>query len=214
MKTQNPWMGRAKGSAGGITASKVYDKNVLKAKAFEVNNPNTAAQQNQRTFFKEVSNLVNQLTEEQCRFLCPKAPKGMSRRNFLSKQLASYVTTSSNQKVVDLANVTTLGNAKEANITSIEGTIDDNELMLYWDSSDEWGTKHENEYLTFFVINVSKKQVFMINSDQKIKDDNFSTSNFPEWNDGDTLKVIPLSTGATTPLTGFGTMIAAERPKK
>ena len=39
MKVQNPIIGRARGSAGGMTFCKNYDKNVARAKAFEVSNP-------------------------------------------------------------------------------------------------------------------------------------------------------------------------------
>ena len=207
-------MGRAKGSAGGMTASKVYDKNVLKAKAFEVNNPKTAAQQNQRTFFKEVSDLVNQLTEEQCRFLCPKAPKGMSRRNFLSKQLASYVTTSSGQKVVDLANVKTLGNAKEVEMNDISITIESNEITIDWDSTEGHFLDVNKYCLSFLIINTTKKQLMLANSDGTIGENITSIAKPQNWETTDNLTGFPFVVYTTTPLTGFGTMAAAERPMK
>lgn len=214
MKSQNPWMGRAKGSAGGMTSSKVYDKNVLKAKAFEVNNPKTAAQQNQRTFFKEVSDLVNQLTEEQCRFLCPKAPKGMSRRNLLSKQLASYVTTSSGQKVVDIANVKTLGNAKEVDIKLDSIAVSNGTIYIDWVSDEGYLKQKINEYPSFVVMNKDKKQIIVLNSSDKISEDSTSFTAPSNWaNDEDIYGLIFL-TGATTPLTGFGTMGVIERPAR
>ena len=179
MKTQNPWMGRAKGSAGGMTASKVYDKNVLKAKAFEVNNPNTAAQQNQRTFFKEVSDLVNQLTDEQCRFLCPKAPKGMSRRNFLSKQLASSVTTSSGQKVVDLANLKTLGNAPQSKISSYDVSITSNSVSVGYEFEEEISTKYSDNYLYTLYFNVTQKKL-ILNGGNNVVDDSSDSIDKPE----------------------------------
>lgn len=89
MKTQNPLIGRSKGSAGGMTASKVYDKNVLRAKAFEVNNPNTQAQQNERNFFTQCQRINSTASEEMLRTLFPIKPKSMSRRNALMKQLMS-----------------------------------------------------------------------------------------------------------------------------
>ena len=64
-KVQNPIIGRAKGSAGGMTFSKNYDKNVMRAKAFEVNNPNTQAQQTQRGSPK-----------------CRKSPRALPKRSF------------------------------------------------------------------------------------------------------------------------------------
>lgn len=207
-------MGRAKGSAGGMTASKVYDKNVLKAKAFEVNNPNTAAQQNQRNFFKEVSDLVNQLTEEQCRFLCPKAPKGMSRRNFLSKQLASFVTTSSGQKVVDLMNVNTLGNAKEVEMMDVSFVSEGETGYFEFDETSDYAVRNSNYYPTFLLTTSKTRQILLINSTKKFSEgvsQEIDISMFPTTQ---SYNVICFNTKSTTPLTGFGTMIAAERPKK
>lgn len=214
MKSQNPWMGRAKGSAGGMTASKVYDKNVLKAKAFEVNNPNTAAQQNQRTFFKEVSDLVSQLTVEQCRFLCPKAPKGMSRRNFLSKQLASYVTTSSNQKIVDLENVKTLGNAKEHELPIIGSGVDGGGISLSWEMTTEFYEKYGDTYPTFLLINKQQKQLQLVNSSDDWNSDNTLISAPSNWEEGADIFALPFIVLTKTPLTGFGTMVVSERPAK
>lgn len=214
MKTQNPWMGRAKGSAGNMTASKVFDKNVLKAKAFEVNNPNTAAQKNQRTFFKEVSDLVNQLTEEQCRFLCPKAPKGMSRRNFLSKQLASYVTTSSGQKVIDYLNIKTLGNAKEVEMAIDAIYLSYDKVNIDWVNDESYLSQKLSEYPTFAIINKSKKQIVLLNSNDKIEEATTSFAAPSGWSNGDELQGIILLTGATTPLTGFGTTAVSERPAR
>ena len=88
MKVQNPIIGRSRGSAGGMTFCKNYDKNVARAKAFEVSNPNTPAQQNQRTFFKGVSVVTSMFTPDELRTLFPQKPKAMSRRNALSKQIA------------------------------------------------------------------------------------------------------------------------------
>lgn len=207
-------MGRAKGSAAGMTASKVYDKNVLKAKAFEVNNPNTAAQQNQRTFFKEVSDLVNQLTEEQCRFLCPKAPKGMSRRNFLSKQLASYVTTSEGQKIVDLENLKTLGNAKEVDMPQVYVNFEEEQIALEWDDDSKYATEHSNEYPTFLLFSVEKRVLLLVHSDDKFSEGETMLSNPMGWSGDDEVRGIMFNTKTTTPLTGFGTMIVVDRPKK
>ena len=79
MKTQNPWMGRMKGSAGSMTGCKVYDKNVMRAKAFEVNNPKTQAQQTERGFFAQLIAAVATLSDAQLRTLYPQKPKTKSR---------------------------------------------------------------------------------------------------------------------------------------
>ena len=110
MKTQNPWIGRVKGSAGNMTGCKVYDKNVLRAKAFEVSNPNTAAQQTQRNFFKQVSGIASTVTEEELRSLFGMKPKAMSRRNMLSKQIAAATAVVDGVKIVDFSKIEAIGN--------------------------------------------------------------------------------------------------------
>ena len=87
MKIQSPWMGRIKGSAGNMTGCKVYDKNVMRAKAFEVTNPKTSAQQVRREFFSTSLKVSSSVSEEQLRSLFGQKPKAMSRRNELTKQL-------------------------------------------------------------------------------------------------------------------------------
>ena len=116
MKTQNPWMGRVRGSAGNMTGCKVYDKNVLRAKAFEVSNPDTAAQQTQRSFFKDVAAIVATVSEEELRSLFGIKPKGMSRRNALSKQVAAAYSVEGSEKTVDFSKLEAIGNG--AKVTS------------------------------------------------------------------------------------------------
>ena len=101
-KVQNPVIGRSKGSAGGMTFSKGYGKNVMRAKVFEPNNPQTAAQMNQRRYFKTVSEQVATFTPAQLRLFSPTCPKGMGRRNALTRQFTEYYTDVNGQKTMEL----------------------------------------------------------------------------------------------------------------
>ena len=114
-KVQNPIIGRAKGSAGGMTFSKNYNKNVMRAKAFEVNNPKTQAQQTQRAFFAEVQGIVAGITDDQLRTLFGQKPKAMSRRNALSKQVAAANTIDGTTKSVDFTKLEAIGNGVKCN---------------------------------------------------------------------------------------------------
>ena len=134
MKTQNPFIGRARGSAGGMTFSKVYDKNVARAKAFEVNNPKTQAQQTQRNFFKEVADVVSTVSEEKLRSLFGIKPKTMSRRNALSKQVAAAFSVNGNVKEVDFSKLQAIGNGDKVTTPIIEfidgDTPDDTQITV------------------------------------------------------------------------------------
>ena len=113
MKVQNPIIGRSRGSAGGMTFCKNYDKNVARAKAFEVSNPKTALQTNQRTFFKEVMDITKTVSDEELRSLFGIKPKAMSRRNALSKQIAAAYNVDDGQKVVDFSKLQAIGNGEK-----------------------------------------------------------------------------------------------------
>lgn len=115
MKTQNPWMGRARGSAGNMTSSKVYDKNVMRAKAFEVNNPKTAAQTNERNFFADAQKVCQTVSEEQLRSLFGVKPKSKSRRNALLSQLLEAFSINNGVKEFDFSKLYAIGNGAKNN---------------------------------------------------------------------------------------------------
>ena len=112
MKTQNPWMGRVKGTAGQMTGCKVYDKNVFRAKAFEVNNPKTNAQTTERDFFAQLMRCVAGVSEDELRALFGTKPKAMSRRNSITSQLSECFTIDGLQKDLDFSKAEAIGNNK------------------------------------------------------------------------------------------------------
>lgn len=121
MKVQNPIIGRSRGSAGGMTFCKNYDKNVARAKAFEVSNPKTALQTNQRTFFKDVMDITKTVSDEELRSLFGIKPKAMSRRNALSKQIAAAYSVVDGQKVVDFSKLQAIGNGQKVTTPIMHG---------------------------------------------------------------------------------------------
>lgn len=120
MKGQFPWIGRSRGSAGGMTTAKVNDKNVMRAKAFKVTNPKTAAQVMQRDFFKEVQDVCASVTEDELRSLFGVKPKTMTRRNALSKQIAAAYTISNGVKSVDFSKLGAIGNGEKVTTPYVE----------------------------------------------------------------------------------------------
>ena len=96
-----------------MTACKVYDKNVMRAKAFEVSNPKTAAQTTQRDFFKQVQEIVASVSPEQLRSLFGIKPKEISRRNALAAQVAAAFSVEGNVKSVDFSKLQAIGNGEK-----------------------------------------------------------------------------------------------------
>lgn len=216
MKVQNPLIGRVKGSAGGMTGCKMYDKNVLKAKAFEVNNPNTPAQQTQRTFFKEVEGYANQLTEEELKFLFPQKPKGMSRRSMLAKQLAEFTTTSGSVKSIDFTSLVTLGNAPTAKFPeiSIEYVEESEITIVKWDNTNPYILQHANDNIAVLLFNISRKQIKMWLADVDLADGECTVpADFGEA-DSEELKAIIFNVGTITSSSTFGTLAIVNRPAR
>ena len=132
MKIQSPWMGRVRGSAGNMTGCKIYDKNVMRAKAFEVSNPNTAAQQTERSFFAQVAECCASVSEEQLRSLFGVKPKSMSRRNELTKQVSKAYSIDGTSKTLDFSKLLSIGNGEKVNtpIAQITNGITGNDDVI------------------------------------------------------------------------------------
>lgn len=159
MKIQSPWMGRVKGSAGNMTGSKVYDKNVLRAKAFEVSNPNTTAQQKVRNFFTELSQFVQNFSPEILRNLFPSKPKAKSRRNELTQQLSSAYDDDGNEKYLDYGAIVTFGNAQQKELFVPEVTFNGSSIELAWDSEPYEGTPLGINVVLFAIIDEETKTI-------------------------------------------------------
>jgi hypothetical protein len=214
MKVQNPIIGRSRGSAGGMTFCKVYDKNVARAKAFEVANPKTAAQTTQRNYFKELTALVATFTEDQLRFLFPNKPKAMSRRNALAKQLAEYFTLNAGVKSVDYATIDTIGNASIFDETLEPPTLDTTTIELNVSLLKVAYPELSDNLVCLFLVNVSKKSVQLVMTKLSINNEDIVVQ-YPEgWTNADTIHALPLITSTKTPLVGFGTMFVVKRPAK
>ena len=214
MKIQSPWMGRIKGSAGNMTGCKVYDKNVMRAKAFEVSNPNTAAQQVQRGYFAELINLVAGFSPEQLRTLFPNKPKAMSRRNALSRQLAEYYKMSGTEKVVDFAAIDTLGNAPTIDFGEVTTEITNSEIEIDITEAAAKYPQYERNFVIFAVVNVTKKQIALQTTGSTLISEIIIIPKPTDWGIDDQVHAIPLITDSIDDIEDFGNFNIMFRPMK
>ena len=175
----------------------------------------------QRTFFREVQNLVGQLTAEQQKFLIPETPQGMTRRNMLAKQLAEDPVVTDDSKTVDLANLKTIGDAPTADLPDVTVSADTLEgspvLKMQWDADNDWRSTHADEYPTIFVANVTQRKIFLINSTAAVGASGEAGFTVPLAAYGeatDTFSGFMLSTGRKIYLVGFGTLGVVNRPAR
>lgn len=212
MKIQSPWMGRIKGSAGNMTGCKVYDKNVMRAKAFEVSNPNTQAQQTQRAFFASLTALCSDFDEALLRTLFPQKPKAMSRRNAITKQIAENYEIDGTDKVIDFASIDTLGNASVMDFGVTTFSTANSTPTVTLDQSVSQNQALGDYYFIAALVNETKGEIYVGINSAKVSVGTFQAAIPGTWSLEDSIHAIPLITDSKIVLTGFGTLSITKRP--
>ena len=214
-------LGGFKGKVGTVIGASWNGIAYMKGLPQSQKDPKTAAQLRQRDFFREVQNLVGQLTAEQQKFLIPETPQGMTRRNMLAKQLAEDPVVTDDNKTVDLANLKTIGDAPTADLPDVTVSADSLEgspvLKMQWASENGWRSTHADEYPTIFVANVTQRKIFLINSTAVVGASGEAGFTVPLAAYGeatDTFSGFMLSTGRKIYLVGFGTLGVVNRPAR
>lgn len=212
MKIQSPWMGRIRGSAGQMTGSKVYDKNVMRAKAFEVSNPNTPAQQTQRAFFASLTALCADFSDELLRTLFPQKPKTMSRRNAITKQIAANKTMSGSDKIIDFSKIDTLGNASVMDFGEVTVTKANDSISVALDPVVASNPTFADNYFFVILVNSTKCEISAPAIFDLVSNEEIVAAMPNSWESTDTINAIPFITDAKTAPEGFGTMSVTKRP--
>ena len=210
-------LGGFKGKVGTVIGSSWNGIAYMKGQPQSVKDAKSAAQIAQRDFFREVQDLVGQLTAEQLAFLFPSSPSGMTRRNAIVQQLCADPLVEADGKHVDLANINSIGNAPTADMPDVSVVADGDSLAISWDGDSDFRAEHGDEYPTVFVANVTKKKIFLVNSTAVI-----GTTGSQSFNVGlaaygeaaDTFSGFMLATGSKIALVGFGTLSVATRPAR
>ena len=177
----------------------------------------SAAQLAQRDFFREVQDLVGQLSYEQLVFLFPNSAKGMSRRNLLVKQLSADPLVAEGSKHADLADITSLGNAPTADLPDVSIVASRSAVTISWNADNDWRSQHADEYPTICVFNVTQKKIFLVHSTVTVGasgSQSFSLESDAFGIGSSEFNGFMLSTGSKIPLVGFGTMGVINRPAR
>ena len=210
-------LGGFKGKVGTVIGASWNGIAYMKGLPQSQKDPKTAAQMAQRAFFKEIQDLVGQLSAEQQIFLIPSTPQGMTRRNMLVKQLAEDPVVTADSKSVNLAELATIGNAPTAALPKVNVTTSLSNLVISWDEENDWRTAHANEYPTIFVANVTQKKIFLLHSTVVIGasgEQAFNADIAAYGEASDEFGGFMLSTGAVSAPHGYGTLSVATRPER
>ena len=210
-------LGGFKGKVGTVIGSSWNGIAYMRGLPQSQKDPKTAAQIAQRDFFREVQDLVGQLSYEQLVFLFPESVQGMSRRNLLVKQLSADPLVAEGSKHVDLADITSLGNAPTADLPDVTITASRSAVTISWNADNAWRSQHADEYPTICVFNVTQKKIFLVHSTVTVGasgSQSFSVESNAFGIGSSEFNGFMLSTGATTAPHFFGTLGVINRPAR
>lgn len=210
-------LGGFKGKVGTVIGSSWNGIAYMRGLPQSTKDRKSAAQLAQRDFFREVQDLVGQLSYEQLVFLFPNSAKGMSRRNLLVKQLSADPLVAEGSKHADLADITSLGNAPTADLPDVSIVASRSAVTISWDADNDWRSQHADEYPTICVFNVTQKKIFLVHSTVTVGasgSQSFSVESDAFGIGSSEFNGFMLSTGATTAPHFFGTLGVINRPAR
>ena len=210
-------LGGFKGKVGTVIGSSWNGIAYMRGLPQSQKDPKTAAQIAQRDFFREVQDLVGQLSYEQLVFLFPESVQGMSRRNLLVKQLSAASAIENGAKHVNLAEITSLGNAPTADLPDVSIVASRSAVTISWNADNAWRSQHADEYPTICVFNVTQKKIFLVHSTVTVGasgSQSFSVESDAFGIGSSEFNGFMLSTGATTAPHFFGTLGVINRPAR
>ena len=210
-------LGGFKGKVGTVIGSSWNGIAYMRGLPQSTKDRKSAAQLAQRDFFREVQDLVGQLSYEQLVFLFPNSAKGMSRRNLLVKQLSADPLVAEGSKHADLADITSLGNAPTADLPDVSIVASRSAVTILWDADNDWRSQHADEYPTICVFNVTQKKIFLVHSSVTVGasgSQSFSVESDAFGIGSSEFNGFMLSTGATTAPHFFGTLGVINRPAR
>ena len=212
-------LGGFRGTVGTVIGSSWNGIAYMKGKPQSVKNPKTDAQLQQRGFFRDLQQLVAQLSDEQLASLFPSVTRGMTRRNMLTRQLAAAAAVTDDVKAVDLAQLEGIGNGERIDSPMLESLVSgiDGSLAIYAEAAaaEAIGKPAEANFIAV-AYNVTKRKIGVFNTD--VTDSGLGVSvpvgNWAEEGDSVRFYLTYAASGENVYLRGFGSFIIKTRAEK
>jgi hypothetical protein len=212
-------LGGFKGKVGTVIGASWNGIAYMRGLAQSVKNPKTAAQLQQRAYFKDLQSLVGQLTDEQLQSLFPTVMRGMTRRNMFTRQLAAAAVVTDNVKAVDMAQLEGIGNGERIDSPMLESLVSeiDGSLAIYAEAAaaEAIGKPAEANFIAV-AYNVTKRKIGVFNTD--VTDPSLGVSvpvgNWAEEGDSVRFYLTYAASGENVYLRGFGSFIIKTRAEK
>ena len=212
-------LGGFKGKVGTVIGASWNGIAYMRGLAQSVKNPKTAAQLQQRAYFKDLQGLVGQLTDEQLQSLFPTVMRGMTRRNMLTRQLAAAAAVVDDVKSVDLSLMEGIGNGERIDSPMLESLVSeiDGSLAIYAETAaaEAIGKPAEANFIAV-AYNVTKRKIGVFNTD--VTNPSLGVSvpvgNWAEEGDSVRFYLTYAAKGENVYLRGFGSFIIKTRAEK
>ena len=210
-------LGGFSGKVGTVVGSYWNGIFYMKALPQSYKKSRSGNQKMQQGYFKELVTLSMSLSNEDLEFIYPKKPKGMSRRNLLVKQLASYAAVIDKSKTVDLDSMCTLGNAPMTDLPAVSVNANRSDLQISWDGVTYYRDQHPDDYPVILVANITQQRLFLIASPVTLKStgkQSFEVDVKPYGNPRDEFSGFMFATGQGGSKVEYGTLSVATRPER
>ena len=212
-------LGGFRGKVGTVIGASWNGISYMRGLAQSHKNPKTAAQMQQRAFFKELHGLVSQLSDEQLASLFPTVTRGMTRRNMLTRQLAAAAAVEDDVKSVDLSVMEGIGSGERIDSPMLESMVSDTNGVLDIYAEPEAavliGKPAEANFIAV-AYNITQKKIGIFNTD--ITDPSMGVSvpvgNWAEQGDSVRFYLTYAASGENVYLRGFGSFIIKTRAEK
>ena len=212
-------LGGFRGTVGTVVGSSWNGVAYMKGKPQSVRNPRTEDQVQQRNFFKDLQQLVAQLSDEQLASLFPAVTRGMTRRNMFTRQLAAAAAVTDDVKAVDLAQLEGIGNGERIDSPMLESmvSVTDDVLDIYAEAAaaEAIGKPAEANFIAV-AYNITKRRIGVFNTD--VTDPSMGVSvpvgNWAEQGDTVRFYLTYATSGENVYLRGFGSFIIKTRAEK
>ena len=212
-------LGGFKGKVGTVIGASWNGISYMRGLAQSHKNPKTAAQLQQRAYFKDLQGLVGQLTDEQLQSLFPTVMRGMTRRNMLTRQLAAAAAVVDDVKSVDLSLMEGIGNGERIDSPMLESLVSeiDGSLAIYAEAAaaEAIGKPAEANFIAV-AYNVTKRKIGIFNTDVTDTSEGVTipVGNWAEKGDSVRFYLTYAAKGENVYLRGFGSFIIKTRPEK
>ena len=212
-------LGGFQGKVGTVIGASWNGIAYMRGIAQSVRNANTAAQQTQRNFFKDLQQLASQLSDEQLQSLFPSVNRGMTRRNMLTHQLAAAAAITDDVKAVDLTQLEGIGNGERIESPMLECIISElnGQLTINAEAAvaELIGKPAEANFIAV-AYNITKRKIGVFNSN--VTDPSYGVNipigNWGERGDSVRFYLTYAAKGENVYLRGFGSFIIKTRAEK